>query len=90
MRHPFGASTLFISVKTIVAEPLTVHGHPRASPLNYCPHHPSTESLQNPVCPYNVLVLVKEGRLEDLAFAPNDWVDGVWHDVTPIPYTLGA
>ena len=44
------------------------------------------ESVQNPMCPYNVWVLVSEGRLEDMPFAEDGWVDGEWQEVHPIPY----
>ena len=46
-------------------------------------------SETNPMCPYNLWVLLEEGRLEDMPFAPDGWSEedpNVWEEVHPIPY----
>jgi len=58
-----------------MAPAVLAHPEARTSPLNHRPHHFSTESPAEPRVPVQRVGLVKEGRLEDLAFAPNDWVD---------------
>jgi len=61
----------------------------RAALRLFYPEWSPETSKQNPVCPYNLRVLVQEGRLEDLPFAPDGWSEEdekVWEEVHPIPY----
>ena len=61
----------------------------RAALRLFYPEWSAETSAKNPMCPYNLWVLVEEGRLEDLAFAPDGWSEedpGVWEEVHPIPY----
>jgi len=52
----------------------------------FFPEWDPRKNLRNPLFPYNLWTLLEEGRLEDLAFAPND-DDEEFPDVTPIPYS---
>jgi hypothetical protein len=53
----------------------------------FFPEWDPEKDTRNPVFPYNLWTLVEEGCLEDFPFAPSDWVDGVWQETEPIPYS---
>jgi len=58
----------------------------RAAVRLFYPEWDPEKSTRNPVFPYNLWTLIREGRLVDAPLAPSGWDDGEWFEVTPIPY----